>query len=115
MIQKYDTLSLSDDNTIANNNVSGASSRGIWLNSADGNTIANNIVTAVGFGSGVQLTGNSGGNTILNNDASGSFYGIRANGNIGEGNQYLDNDLSGTTLKRLLCELLQLKFSQCVM
>ena len=81
----------SDNNTVRNVTATNRNT-GIQLNKADGNLIEQNNVSQAGD-RGIDLEA-SNANVFRQNDASGSFVGIGAFPSLG--NDYVDNDLSGT-------------------
>lgn len=68
----------SDNNNLANNDLSNNNMYSIWLNSSSNNTLANNTANSNEYGSGIYLSSSSNndltGNTVLKND--GYCFGI---------------------------------------
>ena len=65
---------------------------GVYVNGSSNNTTTD--LTATGRIHGIQLAGASSGNTIRSNTISGNQYGIYGLSNTGQGNLFLDNDLT---------------------
>ncbi len=83
----YDSENVFVENITATNR-----SHGILLDESSNNTVRNNNVSGAGS-AGINLRGFSGGNLLEANDASASLRGIYAQSS-GLGNQYVSNDLS---------------------
>ena len=85
-------------NTIAENNVSNASSNGIHIEGASYNTVAGNIISNSGYyGSycGIHIRGSVSDNNIIKDNiiSNSSYYGIRVDGNYNAiYNNYFDNE-----------------------
>ena len=85
----------STSNNTTTNSTSTNRVYGVYITGdSDGSTVAGNRITGGSYG--VFLTGDTDGNSIEANDLSGNTNAIYATSSTGQGNSYVDNDLSSS-------------------
>jgi parallel beta-helix repeat protein len=92
----------SDNNNLANNDLSNNSMYSIWLNSSSNNTLANNTANSNEYGSGIHLSSSSNndltGNTVLKNDGYCSGIHLLSSSNNTLANNNVSNNYRGILL-----------------